>query len=106
MKLLRSTWLGHKVLVKCKNEAVITVFRPGKRKDPYLATVAHNVCCLVSLSDIDIQYVHMRGQDNGLADLLSRWKNTVEQWQQLYNTVSHPVWCDIGVEMLELDVEF
>ena len=61
MKIFKNSWSGHKMLVKCDNEAVITVLRSGKTKDTYLAAVARKVWYLASLSDIDIQYVHIRG---------------------------------------------
>ena len=60
-------------MVKCDNEEVITVLRSGKTRDPYLAACARNIWYIVALDDIDLCYVHIRGERNGLADMLSRW---------------------------------
>ena len=61
------------MLIKCNNEAVVLVLRSGKTKDPYLGDCALNIWYVCALADIDVQYVHVRGLDNTVADLLSRW---------------------------------
>ena len=43
VKVFASSWSGRKVLIRCDNEAVVTVLKSGKNKDPYLAAVACNV---------------------------------------------------------------
>ena len=72
VRLFQKQWAGRKVLIKCDNEAVVSVLRSGKTRDPYLGACARNIWYVCALADIDIQYVHVKRLDNRVADLLSR----------------------------------
>ena len=39
VKLFQTQWAGRKILVKCDNEAVVSMLRSGRIKDPYLGPV-------------------------------------------------------------------
>ena len=93
-----------KVLIHCDNAAVVCVLRSGKTRDPYLGACACNVWYVAATSDIDLQYTHIRGVDNKVADALSKWQGT-DQWQLLGLHVVHPVWLQVSHELLELDPE-
>ena len=67
VRLFQLHWTGRKVLVKCDHEAMVTVLRSGKTRDPYLGACARNIWYVCALADI--QYVHVRGLDNRVADL-------------------------------------
>ena len=43
IRLFCSLWSGHKVLVKCDNNAVVTVLKNVKTKDPFLSACTRNV---------------------------------------------------------------
>ena len=47
-------------------------------------------------SDIELQYTHISGVDNKVADALSRWQGTADQWQLLGLHVVHPVWLQVS----------
>ena len=64
-RLFQAHWAGKKVLIKCDNEAVVSVLRTGKTKDPFLGACARNICYVCALADIDVQYVHVRGWTTG-----------------------------------------
>ena len=36
-------WKGHKILIKCDNQAVVSVLTSGRTRDPYLAVCAKNI---------------------------------------------------------------
>ena len=74
IRLLKFQWASHKVLIRCDNEAVVTVLKSGKTRDSYLAACTHNIWLESALADIDLQYAHIRGIDNKVADVLSRWQ--------------------------------
>ena len=105
VRLFQPHWAGRKVLVKCDNEAVVTVLRSGKTRDPYLGACARNIWHVCALADIDIQYVHVRGLDNKVADLLSRWTGTQNNFTELYKYIEDPVWIPVDKVLLELDPE-
>ena len=60
------------MLVKCDNIAVVMVLKSGRARDPFSGACAQNVWYISALHDIDIQYVHVLGKQNRVADLLSR----------------------------------
>ena len=103
LRLFAQFWTGSRVLIKCDNDAVVKVLSAGKARDPYLGACARNVWYIAALADIDLQYVHVLGKNNVVADLLSRWQNTVANVNQLQALISDPVWLPVSVDMLEID---
>ena len=59
---------------------------------------------LPAASDIDLQYPHIRGSENKIADVLSRWQGQQIQW--LHSHVVNPVWLHVSYDLLDLDPEF
>ena len=55
------------------------VLKSGKTRDAFLAASARNIWYLTTVHDIDIQYSHIKGTSNQLADTLSRWQGSVQQ---------------------------
>ena len=70
-------WSGHKVLIKCDNQAVVSVLTTGKTRDSTLAKYARNIFLSLSACNVDIMVIHVPGKMNPVADLLSRWDITV-----------------------------
>ena len=105
IRLFKFLWKGRKVLIKCDNEAVVSVLKTGRTRDPYLAACGRNVWYESAMSDIDLQYTHIRGTENKVADLLLRWQGTREQISWLYSHVEQPIWLKVSLDMLDLDPE-
>ena len=103
LRLFAQYWAGKGILVKCDNDAVVKVLSAGKARDPYLGACARNVWYMAALADIDLQYVHVLGKNNVVADLLSRWQYSLENVSQLQALIGNPVWLPASVEMLEID---
>ena len=90
LKVWHIQWSGHKVLVKCDNQAVVSVLTTGKSRDSTLAKYARNVFLWLSAFNINIMVVPVPGKVNPVADLLSRWNITVNNVSKLQQLV-HPV---------------
>ena len=105
IRLFQAQWAGRKVLIKCDNEAVVTVLRSGRARDPFLGACARNIWYAGSLADMDNQYVHIRGLDNRVADLLSRWTGSYKDVTELQSHVQDPIWVPVSMEFLEIDPE-
>ena len=73
-----------------------SLLKNGKTRDPYLAACARNIWFESALSDIYLQYAHIRGIDNNVADLLSRWQGSIEQTQWLHSQVGIPMWLNVS----------
>ena len=105
MRLFASHWSCKKVLVKCDNQAVVSVLTSGRTKDLYLSACAHNVWYCAATNDIDARFVHIRGTANTVADLLSRWQGTFADGVKLNTHIPSPVWLDAKHELLYLHPE-
>ena len=44
IRLFKFLWASKKVLLKCDSEAVVTVLKSGKTRDPYCLCSQHMVC--------------------------------------------------------------
>ena len=85
------------VLIKCDNQAVVVVLNNT------LARYARNILLWLSACNIDMKVVHVAGKLNPVADLLSRWHITNNNFQKLQEMV-HPVtWINISEEYLLVD---
>ena len=96
-------WSGTRVLVKCDNDAVVKVLNAGKARDPFLGACARNIWHLAALTDVDLQYVHVLGKNNTVADLLSRWQYSEQNVVQLKQFIETPVWLPVDVNMIHVD---
>ena len=105
IRTFKPHWASKKILIQCDNEAVVTVLRSGKTRDPYLAACARNIWYTAAAADIDLQYVHIRGVDNRIADVLSRWQGTTDHLNLLYHHIQKPIWLHVVQDMLDLDPE-
>ena len=105
VRLFQTKWAGRKVLIKCGNKAVVTVLRSGRARDPFLGACVRNIWYVSALSDMDIHYVHIRGLDNRMADLLSRWTGSHKDVSELYANVLDPSWIPVDLKMLDIDPE-
>ena len=100
VRLFQHQWASNKVLICCDNEAVVSVLRTGKTRDPYLAACARNIWYASAASDIELQYAQIRGLDNKIAE---RWQGSIQQIQWLHSHVVNPVWLHVSYDLLELD---
>ena len=80
VRLFQVQWSGRRGLIRCDNEAV-------------------------ALADMDLQYAHIRGLDNGVADLLSRWTGSPNDFSKLLSQVQEPVRVPVNVKLLDIDPE-
>ena len=103
MRLFSAQWAGKKVLIRCNNDTVVSVLNSGKARDPFLAASARNIWYISAVHDIDVQYCHIKGLDNAVADVLSRWQGTPKQIQKLHSNVSKPVWLHVSKDLLQID---
>ena len=91
------------MLVKCDNQAVVSVLKHSRTKDAFLAACARNIWLLAAGYDLEMDYFHIKGKENVVADLLSRWKNTINDVLKLHAHIPDPLWLNGPSEFLNLD---
>ena len=96
-------WATHRILLKCDNQAVVSVLNSGKTHDLTLGAMARNIAMILAIHDIDLQVIHVLSADNKIADLLSRWYIIENPVVKLKKFIENPVWLNVHNEMLTLD---
>ena len=57
-------WATHRILLKCDNQAVVSVLNSGKTHDLTLGVMARNIATILAINDIDLQVIHVLGSEN------------------------------------------
>ena len=83
------------IVIKCDNEAVVSVVNTGVTRDNALAAFVRNIWLVTVLYNIKLRLVHIPGVQNKCADLLSRWYHVRNNEHQLLGYVSNPVWVQV-----------
>ena len=65
---------GMKVQIYCDNESVVKVINSSKTKDAFLATCLRELWLEVATYGFQLRAVHLPGEENRVADWLSRWE--------------------------------
>ena len=81
----------------------MTVLKSGKTRDAFLAASTRNIWYVTAIHDIEVQYSHISGARNQVAETLSRWQDTAAQIEFLHSQIPHPVWLPVSMDILDLD---
>ena len=87
--------------MKCDNEMMMNVLTSGRARDLYLGACAHNIWFEAILAHADIQYVHILGKNNRIADFLSMLQST--QMNYIEKHVNNPMWVPAFLTLLQLN---
>ena len=66
-------WAGLRIQVFCDNASVVAALTSGKVKDLSLAAILRDIWYVAASSEFELRAVHLLGEENRAADLLSRW---------------------------------
>ena len=102
-KIWASHWENQKIQIFCDNLAVVDVLSKGKAKDTMLATCARNIWLISSLYNVQFTFSHIAGIKNTLADLMSRWQGTQQQWDKFHKLCPYHVWIHSHIDLLLLN---
>ena len=64
-----------------------------------------NIWLITSSRDIELVVKHIPGRNNQTADLLSRWENSLSNYDRLHELVGEPYWCDVDERFFEVNME-
>ena len=68
-----------------------------------MAKYVRNIFLWLSAFNIDMRVIHIVGWLNPVADLLSRWHLTSNNFQKLQELVDPVSWMNVSVELLHVD---
>ena len=75
---------GLKIRIYCDNKAVVDVINSSKTKDPFMATCLRELWLVVSRCKFELRAMHLPGEENRVADWLSRW-HLDQKYQETFN---------------------
>ena len=93
-KIWASHWENKKIQIFCDTLAAVEVLTSGRTRDETLATCARNIWPFSALYNIHFTFSHIAGVQNTIADLLSRWGNSHNDWRKLKNLCPDHIWVD------------
>ena len=64
---------GMRLQIYCDNTAAVEVTNSSKTKDPFLASCLRELWLEISIYGFEMRAVHLPGEENRVADWLSRW---------------------------------
>ena len=64
---------GLKIRMYCDNQPVVDVINSSKTKDAFMASCLRELWLVVSSNEFELRAVHLPGEENRVADWLSRW---------------------------------
>ena len=76
---------GQKICMYCDNKSVVDVINSSKTKDPFMATCLRELWLVVLQNEFELRAVHLPGEENRVADWLSRW-HLGEKYQNAFKT--------------------
>ena len=84
-------WKSQKILIKCENQAVVSVLNAGKSSDRILSALARNFLFFCAKHDINLRLIHVLGKNNVVVDILSRWYEKNTKHDIFFQKVKNPV---------------
>jgi hypothetical protein len=99
-----SEFRGRVVNIHCDNMVAVQILASGRGADTYINTISRNLWLLTAKGDISLQFHHIEGKKNILADLLSRFGQIYNPIAVLYKELNDsPVWINPQIADLLLD---
>ena len=62
-----------KIIMHCDNLSTVVVIQTSMARDPFLQSCLREIVFLQVGGEFQLRFRHIRGEDNRLPDLLSRW---------------------------------
>ena len=90
---------GLRLQIYCDNSAVVDVINSSKTRDPFMASCLRELWLEVSTYCFELRAVHLPGEDNRVADWLSRW-NLGRKYQdqfQLYISAESSRYSEVNI---------
>jgi hypothetical protein len=95
---------GNHITVWCDNQVAVNILSSGRGVDPILTSISRNVWLFQAQWDCDIQFTHIWGSNNVVADMLSRWEAYSNPHARLFYLLNNlPIWLSTPSNALHLN---
>ena len=103
LKIWGQCWANKRIKIYCDNKAVVDILTYGRARDAIMATCARNIWLLAALYNISLIVVHIEGENNSIADLLSRWNYSEDNIKTLYTFIPQAIWMNNHIDLMLLN---
>ena len=79
---------GMRLQIYCDNSAAVDVINSSKTRDPFFATCLRELWLEVSKFGFELRAVHLPGEENRVADWLSRWEHDPKYRELFHQFIS------------------
>ena len=83
-RILGYMFKGLKIQIYSDNRSVVNVINSSRTRDPFMATCLRELWLVAANNEFELRAVHIPGEDNRVADWLSRW-HLGEKYQNAFN---------------------
>jgi hypothetical protein len=95
---------GKFVTIWCDNQVATNILNSGRGADPILNAISRNIWLFQSGCDCDLQFTHIKGKNNIIADMLSRWDSYANPHAHIFSLLNNlPIWFHPSLDSLYLD---
>ena len=102
LKIWGQCWANKRIKIHC-DKAVVDILTYGRARDAIMATCARNIWLLTALYNISLSVVHIEGDNNSIADLLSRWNYSEDNIKTLHTFIPRPIWMNTHIDLMLLN---
>ena len=99
LRLWGYRWQGQRIVIKCANQAVVTILISGPTCEPTLAAITRNIAMISAVKDIELK----AGKVNIIADNLSRLALGDIYKENLQHLIPSHTWIQSPNNILHLD---
>jgi hypothetical protein len=94
----------HKITIWCDNIVAVNILSSARGTDPILQSIARNMWLIEASQDCEFTFSHIKGINNSVADLLSRWSTKSNPTAKLFYLLGGiPRWIRPPPGVLDLD---
>jgi hypothetical protein len=90
---------GMRLQIFCDNEAAVRVINSSRTRDPFMASCLRDLWLEVAKFGFELRAVHLPGEENRVADWLSRWELKEEYRRKFYEFVGDEIFVDIPIPL-------
>ena len=100
IKIWGTLWQNKNITIRCDNLPVVEVLNTGRPRDAILAACARNIWLLTAIYNIHLTVHHIQGHSNTIADLLSRWFTTPDNYTKLNTLLPQHMWVPAHIDLM------
>jgi hypothetical protein len=94
----------HRITIWCDNTVAVNILSSARGTDPTLQSIARNMWLIEASLDCEFTFSHIKGINNSVADLLSRWSTKSNPTAKLFSLLGGiPRWIRPPPGVLDLD---